>query len=143
MFGFCSFLSYNANALGSLHPLLLVLPFSRPLAPSFAPSRFLFYPGIGGSFGSLVTQTPVSMGYIYRVCFAFHTPIVSPTLSLPLPVSLGPRRSPRRLVLLPLRWSLVFLQSRCVHVGRCSRCCCCCPSHGQGSERMSAIGHKG
>ena len=45
---------------------------------SLAPSRFLYYleRDRAGSFASLVTQTSVSMGYIYRVCFAFHTPIV-------------------------------------------------------------------
>lgn len=55
-----------------------------PLILRFAPSRFLYYLRIGGSFASLVTQSPVSMGYIYRVCFAFHTPIVSSRLAFSL-----------------------------------------------------------
>lgn len=128
-FAFCSFLGYNANASSKLLPLLL--PRSRSLLLDF-----YLYLGIGGDGGgdSLVTQTPVSMGYTYMYissCVSrFVPPIVSSTsLSFSLRFS---------------RSLLVFLQSLCVHVGRCCCCCrCCCPSHGHGSDRMSAIGHKG
>ena len=93
--------------------------------------------------------------YIYRVCFAFHTPIVSLSGPHPRPTDQPTLPPPPPSSSSPLPFFLSFAIGVRACLDRCCCCCCCCrcrgrcPSHGQQgegeekSERMSAIGHKG
>lgn len=141
---FCSFLGYNANASDSLpcSPSPVLFSFPRSFSISVLPGdrRALWF--------ARYTDSGVDGVYIsrvFRVSYPYRSPSpsrgVSSTRRRLAPLS--PARPSFALALAPRHGPVVFLQSLCVHVGRCWRCCCCCPSHGQGSERMSAIGHKG